>query len=75
MSQRTYDLDFYSFVAIQNAIQAFDGIAIITASRTGNMITCTFSLCRYSVDETMNEFDNYVLNASASSRLKDDCFY
>ena len=75
MNQRTFDLDLYSLGAIQAAIRAFDGIAVINAARTGNLLTCTFSLCRYDVNETMNEFDNYVLNASATRRMEDDRFY
>lgn len=50
---------------IVSAKNAFSDFAIIRVQENGGYYILTFSECRYSIDETIKEFDNYVISLSA----------
>ena len=56
-----FDLDLYSEEAILRAINDYRGIAEIESRREKSSIFCRFVHTQHSLELTMNEFENYVL--------------
>lgn len=54
--------DLYGRAAILAAIQQYHGLALIRVHEKGNHWECTFSDCKYDMQVTMKEFENYVID-------------
>lgn len=61
-----FDLEIYSFDAIQQASHDFASIATIEIDVNGPVCTCTISHSAYDQELTCDEFSNYVLELSVS---------
>jgi hypothetical protein len=54
----------YSLSNIQNAINAYSGLCSVDFSIDGDYFICVFSECLYSIDLTINEFENYLISST-----------
>ncbi len=58
--------DIYSDCAIVQAVLAYRDIAAITISHQGAYAICEFENCAFNEDQTVQEFENYVIDLVAS---------
>ncbi len=54
--------DIYDKAVILSAIQQYHELALIRVQEKRNHWECTFSDCKYDIQVTMKEFENYVIN-------------
>ncbi len=54
--------DLYDKAVILSAIQQYHELALIQVHEKGNHWECIFSDCKYDIQITMKEFENYVIN-------------
>ena len=55
--------DIYSDRAIQIAMSAYNSYAVMTVSYKKNFAVITFWKCKYDEDQTIKEFENYMIGA------------
>lgn len=53
--------DIYSYKNIEKAIYAYKGYATIRVKKNGNEIKLEFKHCKYGLDVTKKEFENYLI--------------
>lgn len=58
-------IELFCLNDILSAKNAFSDFAFIGVQERDGYYILTFSECRYSIDETVKEFDNYVISLSA----------
>ncbi len=51
----------YSETSIKETIDAYKGIATITANIENDQVLITFLNCKYDEDRTIKEFENYLI--------------
>lgn len=56
--------NIYPYENIINSINEYKNIADITVSHDDKYFICIFKNCRYDTQETINEFENYVIMLS-----------
>lgn len=56
----------YSDEAIKTAMQAYQRIAVITAQIKGDYAVLTFWKCKYDKEQTVKEFENYLIGIENS---------
>lgn len=62
MNELKLSKDIFEVNAIENAILQYKDICIISKNENSDYYTLIFSDCVYSVEETINEFENYVID-------------
>ena len=60
--------ELYAQSAIDCAIDAYRGIAMITKSTNGSYEVCSFSECEFDEEQTVLEFENYLIDLMASEK-------
>lgn len=65
MQTLNFDKEIYPRQAIRQAILDYQPIANINYSERNNKYICTFARSCYSMEQTMDEFSNYVLALTA----------
>lgn len=53
--------EIYDIKAVEIAIQDFGRISKITLYDEGNYWGCSFEKCRFSIERTIKEFENYLI--------------
>ena len=61
--------ELYSAKNIENAVKAFKGLANIKIKQDEKYYVCTIKSSRYSVEETSNEFENYIIDLTSKGKL------
>ena len=60
--------ELYSMPNIRQSILAFSDIATISVFEKDEAYICTISECRYDIEETVGEFENYLIDLSYKNR-------
>ena len=60
--------ELFRFSNIQQSIVAFSDLCIITVYEQDNAYLCTFTGCKYDTEETVREFENYLIDLSYKNR-------
>ena len=68
MQTRSFDKEIYPQQAIRQAILDYQTIVSITCSDQKNKYICVFARSCYPMEQTMDEFSNYVLALSAQMK-------
>ena len=63
-----YSKEFYPVEIIQNAIQAYRKLAVISVSEAQEHYTCRFTDCVIDNERIICEFNNYLIELLNSSR-------
>lgn len=66
MKKLKINRSIYSDKAIRNAIQAYQYVAAITPKMNEDYAILTFWKCTYDEDQTMKEFENYLIGVENS---------
>lgn len=66
MKKLKINRSIYSDKAIRNAIQAYQYVAVITPKMNEDHAILTFWKCKYDEDQTMKEFENYLIGVENS---------
>ena len=56
----------YSDKAINSALTAYNNLAMFTVDLNSEYATVTFIKCKYDEDQTIKEFENYLIGAENS---------
>lgn len=62
MNNLSLDLEVYNRSIILEAINAYRGLCVIDYTERGHKFICKFSKCKYNIDKTTLEFENYVID-------------
>lgn len=65
METCSFDKDIYLLPAIEQAIRDYQRIVRISCADRDGKFVCTFMESRYPMEQTMDEFSNYVLALTA----------
>lgn len=64
MNKLKLSKSLYKIEIIIKAIDAFNDLSLIKLDITGNYYICEFNSCYYDVEQTINEFENYLIDLS-----------
>lgn len=62
MNKLKLNTNIFNKICIEKAIQAYENICSIKISEIDNYIICEFTNCIYDIEETIKEFENYVID-------------
>ena len=68
MNELRLKKELYSMPNIRQSILAFSDIATISVFERDETYICTISECRYDIEETVGEFENYLIDLSYKNR-------
>lgn len=68
MNELRLKKELYSMPNIRQSILAFSDIATISVFEKDETYICTISECRYDIEETVGEFENYLIDLSYKNR-------
>lgn len=63
-NELTLARELYDIHSIREACEAFASLADICVEQNERYVTLAFGSCRYSVEETIAEFENYLIGLS-----------
>ena len=66
MKRIKFNRTIYSDNSIKSAIHAFSELAIVSVKLKSDYIILTFWKCKYTEDQTVKEFENYVIGIENS---------
>lgn len=72
MNKRTLAKEIYEMTAIRRTIREFSALADISVCESREHYTCTFANCKYSITQTMQEFENYLIDLCYQMKYKND---
>jgi hypothetical protein len=61
-----FNKSIYSLKAIKTTIRVYKDYADINVTEEGDNIVITFSNCKYETNQTMHEFENYLVGMENS---------
>lgn len=68
MNELRLKKELYSMPNIRQSILAFSDTATISVFEKDETYICTISECRYDIEETVGEFENYLIDLSYKNR-------
>ena len=68
MNELYLSKDIYSTYLIEQTIVAFSNLADISFYDNDNHNICVFKNCIYSLDQTIKEFENYLIDLSNKAK-------
>ena len=68
MNELRLKKELYSMPNIRQSILAFSELATISVLENDDAYICTISKCRYDIEETVGEFENYLIDLSYKNR-------
>ena len=68
MNELRLKKELYSIPNIRQSILAFSELATISVLEKDEVYICTISECRYDIEETVSEFENYLIDLSYKNR-------
>lgn len=70
MNELLLSKSIYDSASIQRGVIAFRSLCKIVLTENGNYCICRFSGCVYSMNETKQEFENYVIDVMNTSTIE-----
>lgn len=61
MKKLRLNREIYSDQSIERTARAYRGYAVTTVSYDAHYITVTFQKCKYDAEQTVKEFENYLI--------------
>ena len=68
MSDLKLKKELFSLTKIFQSVNAFSEIADISVSEEADVYNCKFCACVYDKDDTIREFENYLIDLSYKNR-------
>lgn len=62
MNKLFLNKQIFGLNSIENAKAAFNGICEVIITENDKYFVCSFKKCRYDIDETVKEFENYIVD-------------